>query len=134
VSFYLYRQNNTGGTFTGPAIIYIVEADSAEQANELALQDIYFDGKDLDEETGELVDVDCDCCGYRWERAEEGYYKYESIDDPEIINMEDHLEKYAQEDRVQLTLVVHSTPIEGITGIDVERTPLSEFVPPEEDE
>lgn len=60
--FFHYSQNNSGGSFTGPAHHVIVEATSAERADSIAeYNGIYFDGCD----TGQ----DCDCCGNRWSRA-----------------------------------------------------------------
>jgi hypothetical protein len=67
--FYLYSQNNSGGSFdhdkpSGITEYVIVEADSAKHANYLAEGiGIYFDGCD----TGN----DCPCCGDRWYTADE---------------------------------------------------------------
>ena len=62
MSFYYYRQNNTGGSFQGPAITVIIEAGDCDEANQIALShDIYFDGC----ESG----IDCSCCGDRWHPA-----------------------------------------------------------------
>lgn len=59
MKFFHYRQNNSGGSFGGPAINVIVEAPNAEVANALAREaGVYFDGC----ETGR----DCSCCGDRW--------------------------------------------------------------------
>jgi hypothetical protein len=59
--FYCFRQNNSGGQFIGDVVINI-EADSAEEANEIALDNgIYFDGVEEDK--------DCECCGDRWYRV-----------------------------------------------------------------
>lgn len=56
--FYTFRQNNSGGFFIGPYTI-VVEADSADEANYLAVRhDVYFGGV----ERG----IDCECCGDRW--------------------------------------------------------------------
>ena len=61
--FYCFRQNNSGGQFIGDVVINI-EADSAEEANEIALDNgIYFDGVEEDK--------DCECCGDRWHRVRE---------------------------------------------------------------
>lgn len=58
--FYNFDQNNSGGVFEGPNNV-IIEADNAEQANYKAEQvGIYFDGVEND--------IDCDCCGDRWNR------------------------------------------------------------------
>lgn len=62
--FYAFRQNNTGGSFDydnerGITEVVIVEADSAEEANNRAEQiGIYFGGVDSGD--------DCPCCGDRW--------------------------------------------------------------------
>lgn len=59
--FFTYDQNNSGGGYTrddeaGIGERVIVEADTAEEANERAERiGLYFDG-----------DGDCDCCGNRW--------------------------------------------------------------------
>jgi hypothetical protein len=60
-TFYKFSQNNSGGVFLGPAIHVFVEADSPEEANDIAgWHGIYFD------DDGE---IDCDCCGSRWFRV-----------------------------------------------------------------
>lgn len=60
--WYSYRQNNTGGSFTGPALYIIVEAENADLADEIAEENgAYFDGC----ESG----YDCPCCGDRWHRS-----------------------------------------------------------------
>ena len=61
--FFQYRQNNSGGQFTGPAIHVIIEADSADEADQRAVNEagLYFDGC--------AQDIDCSCCGDRWHRA-----------------------------------------------------------------
>lgn len=60
--FYTFRQNNSGGSFIGNYISYIIEAKDATEAEQIAESqtDIYFDGCD----TGQ----DCSCCGDRWSR------------------------------------------------------------------
>lgn len=59
--FYTYHQNNSGGFFKGPSIV-IVEADSHEEADEIAQENgVYFDGVDKG--------IDCECCGDRWYRS-----------------------------------------------------------------
>lgn len=68
MTFYKYDQNNSGGSFIGPAIQVFIEANSPEEANKIAIQnDIYFDG-----ENGNYV-YDCRCCGPRWYKAEDLY-------------------------------------------------------------
>jgi hypothetical protein len=65
--FFDFDQNNSGGGFdfdaeAGITHHVIIEADSAEEANERARElGLYFDGV----ENG----PDCDCCGDRWYEA-----------------------------------------------------------------
>ena len=60
--FYNFHQNNSGGVLTEPACEVFIEADTAEEANAIGLENgIYFDGCSKD--------IDCDCCGDRWYRA-----------------------------------------------------------------
>lgn len=67
MKFYLYDQNNSGGSFVRDDTVTIevlVEAPSAERADAIAETiGIYFDGCDNGR--------DCDCCGDRWSRAGE---------------------------------------------------------------
>lgn len=58
--FFHFPQNNSGGSFTGPAHHVIVEASSGAEANVRAQDefDIYFDGC--------RSGMDCPCCGDRW--------------------------------------------------------------------
>ena len=57
--FFEYRQNNSGGSFTDPAITVIVEADNVREANSIAENNgVYFNGIDSGN--------DCECCGDRW--------------------------------------------------------------------
>lgn len=64
MSYYLYRQNNSGGNFhydpkTGISKEVYVEAGNAQEADNRAERlGIYFDG-----------DGDCSCCGDRWSSA-----------------------------------------------------------------
>lgn len=59
--FYQFRQNNSGGSFyfdesQGISVNVIIEADNAQEANEIAKdKGLYFDGYG-----------DCPCCGNRW--------------------------------------------------------------------
>lgn len=57
---YTWRQNNSGGYFTLPALNILVEADSEDEAKEIAVSKwgIRFDNPN-----------DCSCCGYRWSWA-----------------------------------------------------------------
>jgi hypothetical protein len=74
MTFYVYRQNNSGGYFVkdeNVSIHVIVEADTEEQANEK------FD---------EILDGDsqyttyCPCCGERWYGVDEVYETVEISD------------------------------------------------------
>ena len=60
--FFEFNQNNSGGDFVVDDRVchhVIIEASSADQANEIAeAVGIYFNGVD--------DGVDCDCCGDRW--------------------------------------------------------------------
>ena len=63
MTYYNYRQNNSGGSFIDPAISVVIKADSPEQADAIALtKGIYFDPE---------FEIDCDCCGNRWSSAVE---------------------------------------------------------------
>lgn len=65
MSFFAYRQNNSGGSFMcdeNVAHLVVIEAADAATADALAeTHGIYFDGV----ESGQ----DCSCCGDRWDRA-----------------------------------------------------------------
>ena len=56
-NLYMWRQNNSGGFFTLPALNILVEADSLCKARNTARDTwgIWFNDPD-----------DCTCCGYRW--------------------------------------------------------------------
>ena len=59
--FYMFSQNNSGGSFDldlkrGISEYVIIEANSSDEAIDKALEiGLYFDGEG-----------DCPCCGYRW--------------------------------------------------------------------
>ena len=56
MTFFTFKQNNSGGWFTGPAIAVCVEAKSLDEAVSKAESiGLYFDGNG-----------DCRCCGDRW--------------------------------------------------------------------
>lgn len=66
MALFQFRQNNSGGVWIGPKNV-IVQADSADQANQIAQDQgsVYFDG---------VADgIDCDCCGDRWHSVHDGY-------------------------------------------------------------
>lgn len=60
--FYLFSQNNSGGSFDVDEKVchtVVIEAESADEANSLAKDiGVYFDGC--------YQGIDCDCCGDRW--------------------------------------------------------------------
>lgn len=64
MAFYTYGQNNSGGGFMvndNVTFTVIIEADNASAADEKAEEiGIYFDDD---------YEVDCKCCGTRWDRA-----------------------------------------------------------------
>lgn len=61
--YYTFRQNNSGGHWTGPRYV-IVRARSQSEAEMLAEENgVYFDGC----KNGQ----DCSCCGDRWSRYAE---------------------------------------------------------------
>lgn len=70
MTWYEYRQNNSGGFFNydpknGLSVKVYIEADSVREADERARSlGMYFDGV----EDG----ADCSCCGNRWPSAEYG--------------------------------------------------------------
>lgn len=65
MSFFRFRQNNSGGSFVQNDkvdVTVFVEAEDADAANERAESiGLYFDGC--------RVGRDCSCCGDRWYRA-----------------------------------------------------------------
>lgn len=59
---FVYRQNNSGGVWDGPAKYILCEAKDAATADRMALEaGAYFNGC----ENGQ----DCSCCGDRWSEA-----------------------------------------------------------------
>lgn len=69
--FYLFRQNNSGGSFNydadeGLSVNVYIEAESVDEANEKMLEKI-----------GEFDSIyDCSCCGPRWSPTDE----YDAVD------------------------------------------------------
>lgn len=64
MAYYTFSQNNSGGFYRGPQYV-IVEAESADEANERAetYSEVYFDGC--------RRGLDCECCGDRWSEVNE---------------------------------------------------------------
>ena len=92
MSFYTFRQNNSGGMFGLPAINVLVEADSANEANDIAeLHGVYFDDD---------YEVDCECCGQRWYRATE----WDACEEPGEPYAWD--QKWADIDGVPVSIVI----------------------------
>lgn len=99
--FYTYDQNNSGGSFTGPAQYVIVEAKNAKYANFTAEEELglYFDG-----------DGDCHCCGNRWS---EQWSDADGTIVPEIYGMSLSKRKqvkgyFYETDKVPYTLIYYS--------------------------
>ena len=67
MNFFSYRQNNSGGYFLyddGIAVNVIIQAENHADADAKAKQiGLYFDGM--------ASGNDCECCGNRWNRADE---------------------------------------------------------------
>jgi hypothetical protein len=58
MTYYTYRQNNSGGFFIAPAINLVVKADTLLKAELIAIANgVYFDPE---------FRHDCECCGQRW--------------------------------------------------------------------
>ena len=74
MAYYIYEQNNSGGSFDideNVTVTVVIEADSAKEANAIALdKGIYFDG--VSDER------DCACCGDRWHPTTENEYDKET--------------------------------------------------------
>lgn len=93
--FYVYRQNNSGGSFRTPAISVIVEADNATEADTIAeTVGIYFDGAG-----------DCSCCGNRWDNAEEDWNRADTLDEAKSF-LSQYDEEWAKEDRIPALIVL----------------------------
>lgn len=76
MAWFTFRQNNSGGRFIGATEV-IIEADNAEEANEIAQANgIYFNGC----ENGQ----DCNCCGDRWSPVSD----YDATKKPSIYGNE----------------------------------------------
>lgn len=75
MTWFKYRQNNSGGSFTydahrGISVNVIIQADDYQEANERAeMIGLYFDS-----------DADCSCCGSRWS-DQSSYYESTVSDD-----------------------------------------------------
>lgn len=78
--FYTYVQNNSYGVFDVNDNVkhyVIIEADSAKEADEKAESiGLYFDGV--------KKDIDCPCCGDRWDKADDPDFGINGKKKPEI--------------------------------------------------
>lgn len=64
--YFRFNQNNSGGDFTNPWHILVIEANTRESACILAEeQGVYF--------AGVAMGRDCSCCGDRWSRDPDEY-------------------------------------------------------------
>lgn len=78
--FYTYVQNNSYGVFDVDDNVkhyVIIEADSAKEADKKARNlGIYFNGVEND--------IDCPCCGDRWDKADDPDFGINGTEKPEI--------------------------------------------------
>lgn len=94
MTYYNYRQNNSGGSFSTPAINLVVKADSPADADAIALANgVYFDP---------TFEIDCDCCGNRWSSAVDGWVST-SDTIPEVSDWDD---QWALSDGVPVQIVI----------------------------
>ena len=104
--FYEYNQNNSGGSFTGPAMYVLVEANNADEANYRAEQNgLYFNGCD--------AGLDCDCCGDRWYSAwrDGGQAEpmiYGKPVDQFVRDSTSRRSKRSREEKIPLVLIVYA--------------------------
>lgn len=98
MSFYNFRQNNSGGVHHGPAVNVVIEASSPEEANRIAVEraGLYFDGC----ESGR----DCRCCGDRWYRA--GLWSDEAT--AEVPEIEPWDQRWADGAKIPTQLVIRA--------------------------
>ena len=92
MTFYHFRQNNSGGVFERPAINVYVEASDATEATMLAeVHGLYFDDKYF---------IDCECCRQRWSPVSE----WDAVDEP--AEPTEYEVSYAEEDGVEAIKVI----------------------------
>lgn len=97
--FYQFRQNNSGGSFSYPAINVIVEALDVNHANSIAENNgVYFNGCDSGQ--------DCDCCGDRWYPQ---YNESNATNSPMVYDedAEDYHDEWAEENKVLSVLIIY---------------------------
>lgn len=90
MKFYFFNQNNSGGSFDVTDKLchrVIIEASNVDEAIDIAENmGIYFDGC--------ATGSDCECCGDRWYRPDDGHgfpYAYGAF---ELVEAEKTAEKY----------------------------------------
>lgn len=77
MKWFHYSQNNTGGTFIGPAGHVCIEAENAADADVRAVAaGLYFNGCD--------DGTDCSCCGDRWSAKSE--WDRKGTDEPMVYD------------------------------------------------
>lgn len=95
--FYLFNQNNSGGSYELPFENVIVEANSADEANALATTvGVDFDSDDY-----------CDCCGEYWTR----------LDDDDKWAMFSTLDELLSKNKFQFTFSVDFAKVVSAQGI-----------------
>lgn len=75
MTWYAYRQNNSGGVFLAPAIFIVVEADEGA-----AFETAQANGLDLGAPS-------CECCGERWSTYCEAYETKPPLGGPGVQNL-----------------------------------------------
>jgi hypothetical protein len=96
VPYYIFDQNNTGGSFIGPAVYVAVNGSSPEEANIKAeAAGLYFDGAD-----------DCGCCGNRWHKAYEAAETFDTRQEAEAYFIHIWDSHYSYPPSVPFALVV----------------------------
>ena len=89
-TYWVYNQNNSGGSHIKPAIVVYIEAETPEEADTIAQDNgIYFDP---------LYERDCECCGTRWDEA---YISVNEIPKPSEFDL-----MFAKSDGIPVQLVI----------------------------
>lgn len=108
--FYLYHQNNSGGSFGGPAIYVVVEADTPQEANTIAeANGVYFNGVNNGR--------DCECCGDRWysmwegDTEPDGYHVVAT--EEEVVEITNQSKSWAEMDTVPALLLIKKVSQNG---------------------
>ena len=108
MKYYLYDQNNSGGSFEvdhteGISVYVIIAARSTREADQKAEDlGLYFDGCETDR--------DCSCCGDRWYSADE----YDAKPYPHIhgTKLKDYVSTFKWED-IDVYVHYYNGTIEG---------------------